>query len=586
MKEKRHLVHALPIFVLLMLVSCNLPGSTGNTPNVTSQPEEVPVFVPASGAQMGWWDGSNAIYVSGGQFLMGDQNATSGDNVPAHTVSVDAFWIQKVEATNQMYSRCVELGICEPPQADTGLPDQYANADYDNYPVVGVTWEDARTYCEWIGGRLPTEAEWELTARGTDGDPYPWGEDEPTCTLANYKDCQTPAASMLVGIHNLGESPYKAEDMAGNVTEWVSDWFAPDTYTSSPVQNPTGPADGDFRVVRGSSYLSAANALFVHQRFYQDPETGRSDLGFRCIINPGQTASSGESGGQTAPFCEVVPYVPVEQNRDPAEQQEAHAPILSMEAYCSVDANGNAFGSTKVHFAGGGMFDTTTSPQGSVTCAQETGSNPPIFDCYGSAIQPGQSVTISFCNTKQNAPETYQPYCPYYYIYDETIGMCTYYVDTYSCPDGMTVVPSYGCMPLTASGPCPDGYFEATYNQVGVCIPAGGPQCLPGSGCAATCPPGFEFNDESNCCDYPENLGPRCPVGYAYDETGKICISQLDTLPGCTTMTINVPSCSGQDQPDQPGTTLSCSDYTNKTTCEQNGCNWHRYTDTIAVCEP
>lgn len=581
--KKSHLIFRLIILAFfLLLASCSLPqaGTETGIPatEAAAAGEEAPVFEPASGTVMGWWDGSNVVYVPAGDFLMGDQNATSGDNVPAHTVTLEEFWIQKVEVTNTMYSRCVETGICAAPRQEQGRQYLYADPNFANAPVVNVSWEDADHYCNWIGGRLPSEAEWEKAARGTEGDPYPWGDEDPACSLLNFGGCINPPQPVLVGSFPGGESPYEAADMDGNVSEWVNDWFDPGYYAVSPAANPTGPSDGDFRAVRGGSYRSNEFSLFTHQRFYAAPGEFRDDLGFRCILRQGVVDAP------VAPLCQAAAYIPTNQERDPAEPQEAHAPILAMDVYCNVDANGGLYGTATVHFAGGGMFDTVTSPEGGIQCTMVPGSNPPIFDCIGGAIQPGYSFTASFCNNDQLPAETYEPFCPYYYVYDETTGMCKYYIDTYSCPDGSTVVPSYGCMPLAENGPCPNGYYEATYNQVPVCIPPGGPQCLPNAGCTATCPPGLTFNDQLFCCSYPEDLPPLCPPGYAYDASQQVCVSQLATLPGCTTMTRSVPICSAP--PPDTSTGISCNDFTSQSTCTANGCTWTYLTDRIGTCTP
>jgi iron(II)-dependent oxidoreductase len=187
---------------------------------------------------------------------MGQDEVEPSDHSPSHTVTEDSYWIFRAEVTNRMYRACVELGVCtEPVQSPW-----YTDAGYENAPVSGVTWDQAKGYCEWIGGRLPTEAEWELAARGTDARPYPWGEDEPTCNLLNFKDCLDPSEPNGVGSYPLGVSPFKMADMAGNVSEWVSDWYAEDYYANSPANDPTGPATGeDSRASRPSASAAWSN---------------------------------------------------------------------------------------------------------------------------------------------------------------------------------------------------------------------------------------------------------------------------------------------------------------------------------------
>ena len=150
--------------------------------------------------------------------------------------------------TNAMYQLCVQAGACQPP----GNTTFYGSSQYDHYPVVNVSWNDSKTYCEWVGGRLPSEAQWEKTARGTDGRTYPWGE-ELTCDKANYLNCV--GQMVAVGSYPDGASPYGALDMAGNEWEWVADWFSETYYSSSPPSNPQGPDSGKLRVLRGGSWF-------------------------------------------------------------------------------------------------------------------------------------------------------------------------------------------------------------------------------------------------------------------------------------------------------------------------------------------
>ena len=154
-------------------------------------------------------DGAAVVYVPGGEFAIGSE-FSPGDKNPVHAVYLDTYWIYQTEVTNYMYALCVAAGDCNAPDSD-----HYGNENYANYPVVNVSIEDARNYCTWAEGDLPTRAEWEKAARGTDGRTYPWGEGLST-TLANLD-----ADPVAVGRYPKGSSPYGALDMAGNVTEWV-----------------------------------------------------------------------------------------------------------------------------------------------------------------------------------------------------------------------------------------------------------------------------------------------------------------------------------------------------------------------------
>jgi len=231
--------------------------------------------------------GVEMALVHAGEFTMGS-NRESNEQ-PVHTVYLDAFYIDKYEVTNAAYSSCVTTGVCEPPKTQ-GSParNYYGDSQYDNYPVVHVVWNMASTYCEWRGASLPTEAQWEKAARGTDGFAYPWGEGI-DCGLANFSGCVGDITQ--VGNYESGVSPYGVYDMAGNVWEWVNDWYSDTYYKSSPSSNPQGPASGEVRVVRGGSWYH--NASFSRSSFrYRLVPTGifflNSHLGFRCArgVNP------------------------------------------------------------------------------------------------------------------------------------------------------------------------------------------------------------------------------------------------------------------------------------------------------------
>lgn len=198
------------------------------------------------------------------------------DEQPVHEVTLDGFWIDQTEVTNVQYERCVTDGDCE--------ASRYADdTDFNkaNYPVIGMSWHDATTYCEWAGGRLPTEAEWEYAARGEAENKYPWGNEDPTCGLAQFSGCFRNTVS--VGSFPDGASWCDALDMAGNVWEWVSDWYDADYYEWSPVQNPTGPASGKYRVLRGGSWDTHYRTVRAINRFRNYPNNTYNDNGFRCV---------------------------------------------------------------------------------------------------------------------------------------------------------------------------------------------------------------------------------------------------------------------------------------------------------------
>jgi formylglycine-generating enzyme required for sulfatase activity len=232
-------------------------------------------------------DGMVMAYVPAGEFAMGSEYGDA-DEEPVHTVYLDSFWIDQTEVTNQMYSLCVSAGICQPPKAlnSYSQTSYYGNSDFENYPVIYVDWGMAGTYCTWAGRRLPTEAEWEKAARGTTNYTYPWGE-ETGCDKANALGCKGETSP--VGEYDLGKSPYGVYDMAGNVMEWVADWYSNTYYASSPRENPLGPSSGKNHVLRGGSWKSIEYSLRSSYRLKLTPDmTNFYLIGFRCAlgINP------------------------------------------------------------------------------------------------------------------------------------------------------------------------------------------------------------------------------------------------------------------------------------------------------------
>jgi|GEM_PF-399846 len=217
------------------------------------------------------------VFVPSGEFLM-------GSGTPVH---LDAFWIDKTEVTNAMYVQCVQAGACNPPRSSGSntRTSYYGNPQFDQYPVLYVSWLDANAYCTWAGGRLPTEAEWEKAARGTDARPYPWGDQDPSGVigLLNYQAQDT----VEVGSFLDGVSPYGALDMAGNVSEWVADWYNPDYYNSPPASNPVGPDSGEYRVWRGGSWANISTDLVTtYSRTGNLPTDASGGIGFRCARSP------------------------------------------------------------------------------------------------------------------------------------------------------------------------------------------------------------------------------------------------------------------------------------------------------------
>ncbi len=258
------------------------------TPVPTTLPSEIK---DAKGVQM--------VLVPEGKFVMGTSNKDftyylDVDQNPAHSVFLDTFYIDKYEVTNSLYKICVDAGVCTKPhnRSSNNRPQYYGNSEFDNYPVIYVDWNQAKAYCEWRGAKLPTEAEWEKAARGTDERYYSWASN--TNNVANLTDVSLWTGDTTeVGNYPSGKSPYGAYDMIGNVWEWVDDWYKSDYYSTlgDKAVNPKGPSEGDSKVLRGSSWtpclhvgggacVESSASTFNRHRDY--PSRFYYDVGFRC----------------------------------------------------------------------------------------------------------------------------------------------------------------------------------------------------------------------------------------------------------------------------------------------------------------
>jgi len=259
------------------------------TPMATAYPTEVsyvateaPTVVPTAEIIGSTWtrpaDGMKMVYVPAGEFSMGSNNGQL-DERPVHTVTLDAFWIDQTEVTTDMYARCVTAGKCQSPSSSNSYSrdSYYGDSQYADYPVIYVSWNDAVAYCAWAGAELPSEAEWEKAARGTDGRTYPWGENINN-TLANYNSYVGDTTE--VGYYPTGASLYGALDMAGNVWEWVNSLYKPYPFDAGDGRedvNASGP-----RVLRGGSWYDYEHYLRSALRYYSAADLTLNVIGFRC----------------------------------------------------------------------------------------------------------------------------------------------------------------------------------------------------------------------------------------------------------------------------------------------------------------
>lgn len=247
-------------------------------PGANRGQDEVAVRVTAPVFQ----ERAGMIEIPAGPFVMGDDNGAAADEAPAHQVELSLFWIDKFEVTTAQYAACVEAGACAP--AGEGAGCNAPLLERAEHPINCVTWEQASAYCQWAAKRLPTEAEWEKAARGTDQRRFPWGADPPEPRRLNYNN--DVGATRAVGSYPDGVSPYGVHDLSGNVLEWTADYYAADYYAISPAQDPPGPpapAEGEFRVARSSSWnIGDERALTTTVRNNFPAATADAALGLRC----------------------------------------------------------------------------------------------------------------------------------------------------------------------------------------------------------------------------------------------------------------------------------------------------------------
>lgn len=277
------------------------PKPTGTMiPTKTSIPP-TPTSTPGVGSTIQGADGMILVYVPAGTFTMGNTSEKAfiecqkfftdcyqtwfEDEKPPHQVIMDGFWIDQTEVTNIMYAKCVQDNDCSVPSSSISATHDsyYSDPAYANYPVINVNWEQANDYCTWANRQLPTEAQWEYAAKGPIGSSYPWGNDKPSCELANYRGCDRD--TQMVGKLTSGKSWVGAYDLAGNVWEWVADWYDEGFYSiSNNLMNPTGPSQTNVKVLRGGSWINYEFNIRSAQRARKNPADFDNLSGFRCLL--------------------------------------------------------------------------------------------------------------------------------------------------------------------------------------------------------------------------------------------------------------------------------------------------------------
>jgi formylglycine-generating enzyme required for sulfatase activity len=274
--------------VILILSFCS--GKALDTSVPVSTESSFPVYTSTSrGLYFSTIDDFDVpmALIPAGDFRMGTVNSDVNTQ-PQHTVYLDAFYIDLTEVTNYQYAQCVQSGVCKQPldESSASRPLYYGNPEFNDYPVIYVTWEMASDYCEWRNARLPTEAEWEKAARGgSENKSYPWGDQDADCSIANFLSKDGFCIGDTTRVASYPPNGYGLFDMAGNLWEWVADCYRSDYYRNSPDANPQGPSCTDERVLRGGSWNDSQKFIQLATRYRYPPDHrgfGLNLFGIRC----------------------------------------------------------------------------------------------------------------------------------------------------------------------------------------------------------------------------------------------------------------------------------------------------------------
>lgn len=590
MKNVRTVILALTLTLMIVLSSCGTPAPetvvvvvTATDQPATAEPTAAPtqplppitVGGPQSAETMKWVDGSTLVYIPAGDFSMGD----NGFDAPAHTVTLDAYWIQQTKVTNRMYDQCVKAGICSAPTQQLGGP-VFTNPDFASHPVVGVNWDQAQAYCGWIQGSLPTEAQWEKGARGLNGNVYPWGNSEPSCDLLNFGNCYGRTTNVNATAN--GASAFGLLEMAGNVFEWVGDWYDANYYATSPAANPTGPASGQFRVIRGSSFETVEESVASAIRHYNEPVDSARDTGFRCVVANPQPF---------APYCQLTAQVPV--NQVTSSNTCALPEGVVTNSYCSL---GDGYGVVQI------SFGATWEERGTrIQCEEQIVGGIRQLVCRGPrGIESTNEVVV--CNpacTNQPDVSGLTPSCDPGYTLDPATGACAYtpilaQPGAGGCPLGYVSLDRGGqqvcAVGAGADGSCPIGlYFD---DLAGMCVPPNGETDAPfgidnpdlANQTYAGCVGGYTYNEGFQCCQ--PNTGaafPGCAPGYTFDANLQACAPVFEEAiggTGCITVRVNTVKCSIVED-------KVCAPIQTESPCVANTmCKWNENADACELRNP
>lgn len=290
------------IQAVLVLAACDTPSPAPSLPTATAaaptaqpstpaaQPSRMPAPPARANERIRTVDGATMLRVEAGAFVRGSSEGDE-DESPARTVHVTAFWIDRLEVSVAQYERCVAASACRPPPAAPNKAAtaecNWGHADRRDHPVNCVTWQEAVDYCRWAGAALPTEAQWEKAARGSDARRYPWGSEQATCehTVMPQRGVAGCGRKTTwpVGTKPRDESPFGVRDMSGNVREWVADHYGEKYYATSPDRDPTGPERGWAKTLRGGSWeVHNDQHMRAANRYRFKPDFRFHGAGFRC----------------------------------------------------------------------------------------------------------------------------------------------------------------------------------------------------------------------------------------------------------------------------------------------------------------